>query len=105
MNSLLDFTVMLTTSEKKFIRDWEIQREGPAWKYYLQYIIAWSTVSFLSLFFLVKLIMSDRSMGGWMRFYIVLGASVIIAMFTTHIVYQSNEKKFKRILKREGELK
>ena len=96
---------MLTTSEKKFIRDWEIQREGPAWKYYLQYIIAWSTVSFLSLFFLVKLIMSDRSMGGWISFYIVLSASIIIATVVTHIIYQSNEKKFKRILEREQELK
>ena len=96
---------MLTTSEKKFMRDWEIQREGPVWKYYLQYIIAWGTVSFLSLFFLVKLIMSDRSMGGWISFYIVLGVSIIIAILTTHIIYQSNEKKFKKILQREGELK
>ena len=92
---------MLTTSEKKFIRDWEIQREGPAWKYYLQYIIAWSTVGFLSLFFLLKLIMSDRSMGGWISFYIVLVVSIVIATFTTHIIYQSNEKKYRGILKRE----
>ena len=96
---------MLTPSEKKFIRDWKIQREGPAWKYYLQYIIAWSTVSFLSLFFLVKLIMSDRSMGGWISFYIVLGVSFTLAILITHIVYQSNEKKFKTILKREEEAK
>ena len=87
------------------MRDWEIQREGPAWKYYLQYIIAWGTVSFLSLFFLVKFIMSDRSMGGWISFYIVLGVSIIVAILTTHIVYQSNEKKFKRILETEEELK
>lgn len=96
---------MQTTSEKKFMRDWEIQREGPAWKYYLQYIIAWSTVSFLSLFFLLKLVMSDRSMGGWISFYIVLAASIIIAILTTHVIYQSNEKKFKRILRREDDLK
>jgi hypothetical protein len=60
---------MLTTAEKKFIRDWEIQKEGPKWKYYLQYIIAWSTVIFLSVFFLLKVLMSDRSMGGWTSFY------------------------------------
>ena len=96
---------MLTPSEKKFKTNWEIQREGPAWKYYLQYIVAWSTVSFLSLFFIVKLIMSDRSMGGWISFYIVLGASIIIAILATHIIYRSNEKKYKSILKREEELK
>jgi hypothetical protein len=95
---------MLTSAEKKFLRSWKEQREGPAWKYYLQYIIAWSTVNFLSLFFLVKLIMSDRSMGGWISFYIVFGTSVIIATLVTHIVYQSNEKKLKKFLKREEEL-
>lgn len=96
---------MLTTSEKKFIKDWEIQREGPAWKYYLQYIIAWTTVGFLALFFLLKLAMSDRSMGGWISFYIVLGVSIIIAVLATHIIYQTNEKKYKKILRREEELK
>jgi hypothetical protein len=96
---------MLTTSEKSFIRDWKIQREGPAWKYYLQYIIAWGTVSFLSLFFLLKLIMSDRSMGGWISFYIVLGVSIVIAILATHLIYRSNEKKYRNISKREEELK
>jgi hypothetical protein len=94
---------MLTASEKKFIRNWEIQREGPAWKYYLQYIIAWNTVSFLSLFFLVKLIMSDRDMGGWISFYIIIAVSILIAVLLTHIVYQTNEKRYKRILERENQ--
>ena len=91
----------MTTSEKTFIRDWQIQKEGPRWKYYLQYIIAWSTVLFLSLFFLLKLIMTDRSMGGWTSFYIVLPASIVLAALITHLVYQTNEKKLQRILKRE----
>ena len=95
---------MLTPAEKKFIQFWKDQREGPAWKYYLQYIIAWTTVSFLSLFFLVKLIMSDRSMGGWISFYIVVGVSIIIAVLLTHFVYRSNEKKYTRILEREQQL-
>ena len=94
---------MLTSSEKHFIESWREQREGPRWKYYLQYIIAWSTVSFLSLFFLTKLIMSDRSMGGWISFYIVLAVSIILATLVTHFVYTSNEKKFERILQRENQ--
>ncbi len=92
---------MLTSSERHFMQSWKEQREGPRWKYYLQYIIAWGTVSFLSLFFLTKLIMSDRSMGGWTSFYIVLATSLILATLATHIIYQSNEKKFDRILQRE----
>jgi hypothetical protein len=92
---------MLTKSEKVFIRNWEIQKEGPKWKYYLQYIVAWSTVIFLSLFFLLKLIMADRSMGGWTSFYIVAPLSVALAALITHLVYQANERKLKEILQRE----
>lgn len=95
---------MLTSSERYFMQSWKEQREGPKWKYYLQYIIAWSTVSFLSLFFLTKLIMSDRSMGGWISFYIVLIVSIIVATLVTHIIYQSNEKKYRGILQRENQI-
>ena len=92
---------MLTTKEKVFIRDWEIQKEGPKWKYYLQYIIGWSTVIFLSLFFLLKLIMPDRSMGGWTSFFIIVPISVALAALITHLVYQANEKKLQQIKQRE----
>lgn len=92
---------MLSTKEKAFIRDWQIQKEGPKWQYYLQYIAAWSTVLFLSLFFLLKLILPDRSMGGWTSFYIVVPLSVLMAILITHLVYQSNEKKLKQLIARE----
>ena len=93
---------MLTNAEKTFIRDWEIQKEGPKWQYYLQYIIAWSTVLFLSLFFMLKLVMADRSMGGWTSFYIVLPVSIGLAALITHLVYQANEKKLEKIRQRES---
>ena len=95
---------MLTTSEKKFIRDWEFQKEGPKWKYYLQYIIAWTTIIFLVLFFLLKLLMPDRSMGGWISFYIVVVVSIVFAIVITHLVYQTNEKKLRAIIKREAHI-
>ena len=95
---------MLSVKEKKFIRDWGIQKEGPRWQYYLQYIVAWSTVIFLSLFFLLKLLMADRSMGGWTSFYIVAPLSIVLATLITHLVYQTNEKKLQQILQREEHL-
>lgn len=95
---------MLTTKEKVFIRDWQIQKAGPKWKYYLQYIIAWSTVIFLSLFFLLKLMMPDRSMGGWTSFFIIVPISIAFAALITHLVYQSNEKKLQQIQHREEHL-
>lgn len=91
---------MLTSSEKKFIQSWKEQSSGPRWKYYLQYIIAWTTVSFLCLFFLTKLIMSDRKMGS-LSFFIILAAALLLATAITHIVYTSNEKRIKKILERE----
>lgn len=96
--------MMLTKSEKKFIRDWEMQKDGPKWKYYLQYIIAWSTVLFLSLFFLLKLIMTDRSMGGWTSFYIIVPLSVVLAALITHLVYQTNEKKWLSMQRKEKDI-
>ena len=96
--------IVLTKSEKIFIRDWQIQKEGPKWKYYLQYIVAWTTVIFLSSFFLLKLIMSDRNMGGWTSFYIITPTSVGLAALITHLVYQTNERKFNAIIEKEEHL-
>lgn len=95
---------MLTTAEKNFIRDWKIQKEGPKWKYYLQYIAAWSTVIFLSSFFLLKLLMSDKTMGGWTSFYVVAPLSIVLAVVITHLVYQTNERKLQQILDKEKRL-
>ena len=91
---------MLTTPEKTFIRHWQEQKEGPRWKYYLQYIIAWTVVIFLSLLFLLKLVMAERDMGGWTSFYIVMPLSVLISVIITHMVYQTNEKKLQRLLQK-----
>ncbi|MEP6616455.1 MAG: hypothetical protein ABJA57_07740 [Ginsengibacter sp.] len=93
---------MLTTTEKTFIRHWQEQKEGPRWKYYLQYIIAWMVVIFLSLLFILKLMMAERDMGGLTSFYIVLPLSVVLAVVTTHLVYQKNEKKLQRLLQKQN---
>ena len=94
---------MLTTSEKTFIRHWQEQKEGPKWKYYLMYIIAWTVVIFLSLLFILKWIMPQRDMGGWTSFYIVLPVSILSAALTTHLVYQTNEKKLEKLLQKQKE--
>ena len=91
----------MTSADHKFIRDWEFQKEGPKWKYYLQYSIAWTVVIFLSLFFIVKVIMSNRNIGGWLSFVTFFIIAVLLAIFTTHMVYETNEKKLKKILERE----
>jgi hypothetical protein len=94
---------MLTTREKTFIRLWQEQKSGPKWKYYIQYSIAWTVVIFLSLLFIIKLIMAERDMGGWTSFYIVVPVSVLLAALTTHLVYQTNENKLHRLLQKQQE--
>ncbi len=95
---------MLTSSEKHFIQSWKEQRHGPRWKYYVQYTIAWGIVTFLVLFFLLKLIMTERNMGGPATFYILLPVSIIIAFTVTHFTYVINERRLNKILQREKEL-
>ncbi len=95
--------MVLTSSEKHFIQSWKEQRHGPRWKYYVQYTIAWGIVTFLVLFFLMKLIIAERNMGGLATFYIILPVSIIIAFAVTHFTYVINERRLNRILQKEKE--
>ena len=92
---------MLSNSEKHFLSSWQEQREGPRWKYYLQFSVAWTVVSFLVLFFLLKLL-TDREMGGSTSFWIVFPLAIIIGVWSTHLIYTSNEKRMKKIKEREA---
>ncbi len=92
---------MLTSSEKHFKQSWIEQRQGPKWKYYVQYTIAWGIVTFLALFFLLKLIIAERNMGGMATFYIILPVSIIIAFAVTHFTYVINERRLNKILQKE----
>jgi len=94
---------MLTSSEKHFIQSWKEQRDGPKWKYYLQYTIAWSVVIFLGSFLMVKLVMEDRYMS-WSIFFIILPSSILLAFLSTHLIYFFSEKRYQRILQREKEV-
>jgi uncharacterized membrane protein len=95
---------VLTSSERHFIQSWKEQRQGPRWKYYVQYTIAWGIVTFLVLFFLLKLIISERDMGGPLSFYIILPLSIIIAFTITHFTYVINERRLMKIIQKEKEL-
>lgn len=92
---------MLSNAEKRFVESWQEQRGNSKFKYYVQFTFAWTVAIFLSLFFITKLIMSDRSMGGLPTFYILLPIACVIAFVTTHLVFVTNEKKLKKIIERE----
>ncbi len=92
---------MLTNAEKRFIEHWQEQRGNSKWKYYLQFTIAWTVVIFLSLFFILKLIMPDRNMGGLNTFYVLVPTAILLASIATHITFIVNEKRLKKIINRE----
>ncbi len=92
---------MITNQEKHFINHWLEQKSGPRWKYYLQFSIAWTVVSFLVIFFLTKLFTEAWETGGRDLIYFILIGSIVTGFLSTHITYSLSEKRYKKILKRE----
>ncbi len=96
---------MITNAERRFIEQWREQKSGPKWKYYLLFTFAWTVVSFLVIFFLLKLLTNLWETGGPNLIYIMIGAAVIIGFFSTHFTYVTNEKKYHAIIERERKRK
>lgn len=92
---------MLSNSEKRFVESWQEQRGSSKVKYYVQYTFAWGIVIFLSLFFIIKLIMSDRSMGGLHTFYVLLPIALVLSFIATHLTFIINERKLKKLIDRD----
>lgn len=92
---------MITNAERRFINQWLEQKSGPKWKYYLLFSLAWTVVSFLVIFFLIKLFTSLWETGGQNLIYILVGISLLIGISYTHFTYSTNEKKYHKIMERE----
>lgn len=91
---------MLTTEEKRFIRYWQEQRESGKIKYYLLYIITGSLMAMLAVNFLYSLLFSGTFSFDWTDGLINFGCVVAVTIITVSS-WDRNEKKFKRIIKRE----
>lgn len=91
---------MLTSAEKRFIKYWEDQRTGGKIKYYLLYILTGTFVASLVILFLYTVIISVFLDWVWGAGTIVT-LSFVIVTFLTVWSWDKNEKKFKRIIKRE----
>lgn len=95
---------MISSTERHFINQWAEQRSGPRWKYYLQFTIAWTVVSFLVIFFLTKLFTDLWETGGQNLIFVLIGMSIMIAFLATHFTYSLSEKKYNKIMNREEEI-
>jgi cation transporter-like permease len=96
---------MITNKEKRFINHWLEQKSGPRWKYYLQFTIAWTIVSFLVIFFLTKLFTDLWETGGESLIYLIIICSTLIGFLATHFTYTLSERRYNKILKRKNENK
>ncbi|HEY5407297.1 MAG TPA: hypothetical protein VIJ92_09420 [Ginsengibacter sp.] len=92
---------MISNSERHFINQWKEQKSGPRWKYYVQFTIAWTVVSFLVIFFLTKLFTPLWETGGRNLIFILVGISFVTGFLSTHLTYSLSEKKYGKIIKRE----
>jgi hypothetical protein len=94
---------MISNSDKHFINDWDEQKSGPKWKFYLLFSIAWSVISFLVIFFLTKLFTNLWETGGQNLIYILVSISIISGFLSTHFSYVINERRYKKILEKDKE--
>ncbi len=92
---------MITNTDRHFINNWQEQKSGPKWKFYLLFSIAWSVVSFLIIFFLTKLFTNLWETGGQNLIYIIIAASIISGFLSTHFSYVINERRLKKLLQKE----
>ena len=96
---------MITNAERRFLEQWRDQKSGPRWKYYLLFTFAWTVVSFLVIFFLLKLLTNLWETGGPNMIYLMIGAAIIAGFLSTHFSYVRNEKKYMSIMERERKSK
>lgn len=92
---------MITNAERRFMEQWREQKSGPRWKYYLLFTMGWTVVSFLVIFFLLKLFTNLWDTGGPNFIYVMIGVALLIGFFSTHFTYVTNEKKYQAIIQRE----
>lgn len=91
---------MLTHRERRFIRHWEEQRRGSRAGYYLLYIFIWFFVAALFLFFVFNnFVQIERN--SLQKLYSLLLAATVISVVVTHISFLQNERRFKKIIRRE----
>ena len=89
---------ILTSAERNFLEHWKEQKSGPKWQFYALFTMAWSVVSFLLIFFLSKLFTNLWETGGPNLIYAIIVASILSGIVSTHYMYVSNQRKYKKII-------
>lgn len=94
-------TMAISTAERRFLREWEMQRQGSRVGYYALYMAMWTIICMLSLFFVMNYFDLIIKKSSTVTFFFMLIVSVIFAAIFTHYVWSRNEKRFKALINRE----
>jgi hypothetical protein len=90
---------VLTTTERRFIRHWQEQREGGK----LSYILLYSAVgTFIATIILsVFLVLFFQVVFGTFPFWMVVVSGFLISFISSWLTWNRNEQKLQRIIRRE----
>lgn len=90
---------MLTTTERRFIRYWQEQREGGRASYIALYAIIGTFI--VTLILSVFLVLFFQIVFGTFPFYLVVIAGFLISLVSALVTWSRNEQKLQRIIRRE----
>lgn len=90
---------MLTTTERRFIRHWEEQREGGKLSYILLYSIVGTFI--VTLILSVFLVLFFQIVFGSFPFWTVVLSGFIISLASSWISWNRNERRLQDIIRRE----
>lgn len=90
---------MLTTTERRFIRQWEEQREGGKLSYILLYTVLGTFIATLILS--VFLVLFFQVVFGTFPFWMVVSSGFLISLCTSWFTWKKNEQKLQQIIRRE----
>jgi peptidoglycan/LPS O-acetylase OafA/YrhL len=90
--------LLITLKEKRFIRSWQDQREGGKWSYYLLYTFGGGFIISIICYILLLWILQIRVLR---PYWLVPAVGVMSAAILSVVVWRLNEKRFKKIIRRE----
>ncbi len=92
---------MISREEKRFLRSWEEQRDGGKWSYFLLYTFAGGFIISMITYILLLWFLQVRVPR---PLWLVPVVSIIAAAIISLLVWQRNERRFKKIIRREVKL-
>jgi len=90
---------VLTTTERRFIRLWQEQREGGKLSYILLYSVVGTFIATIILS--VFLVLFFQVVFGTFPFWIVVLSGFLISLVSSWLTWNRNEQKLKKIIHRE----